>query len=1105
MSLIPIKIEASRSDNSSEILLPPIILGPIKYPAGEAYQFLRDSETRSILRVDSVKISPRISEDCYLLDGEEKILVTHRKIDRPEDIDGILRKSDSGSYEWLSHRILDEAMSTVRSKGLKSVSINAAKSWTNSFSFRAEKLNSEGLSFSGGEGLRPPQLGALFSIGAHWSLHSKPATIVMPTGTGKTETMLATLAAYDCYPIIVATPTKALRDQTARKFLTFGLLRQLKVLGSHVKNPVVGIVKHRPKSIDDLKMFEDCNVTVGVMSSLAGGTASQLSGEIAKRAGTLILDEAHHVGAKTWSDFREAFSQNKVLQFTATPFRRDGRLVDGDVIYTYPLRKAQEDGYFKPITFNPVHELNTQSSDMAIAELAIAQLKNDVSDGNNHLIMARCNSIDRAEIVQDIYQRLAPEYSPILVHSDLPDSAQRLDLVKSFESRVVVCVDMLGEGFDLPELKIAAIHDPHKSLSVILQFIGRFTRSSGAALGDATAIANIADPDMSEALERLYSEDSDWNAVLSEMSSEAAQEHSELIDFLNNSEVIESDDNESIESISHHLLKPTQSTLFFYADRFSPKRFYEGLPASYQVVRVWINENSNTLFFVTHSAEKVKWSRSKEMVDTNWDLFVIHYDPKNNLLYLNSSEKGSSFDKIAKAVGATEQVFGEQIFRCLGNIGRLVFQNLGVTKHGRRNLSYAMYTGSDVRQALSLSEKAGSRKSNLSGNGWECGKRMNIGCSYKGRVWSREAGSIPKFIRWAEFQGSKIIDDAINTEQIIDNVLIPDEVTELPRGHILGVEWPVELFNYSEEKLTIQRADEAEPFFMFDICVSEVSEERNEILFSIFHESSEEWGQYSFSVGGSNGFDVGSVNSELVINIGRNAVSVEEFFSNYPPLFRYVDLSELDGNLVLRPQNPQELELDPGQIEVWDWGDTDIQKESLWKDGQIRKNSIQWIVAQRYIEGGLSVVFDDDGAGEAADLVCLDEHEDHISLILVHCKFSGGDSAGSRIKDVVEVSSQAIRSTKWSGRFRELCAHLQNRNERRRSSERPTYLLSGQPMDITKISRAARFKEVRTQIVVVQPGISKSSISKDQSQVLASASVYLKETVNVDLDIVCSE
>lgn len=48
---------------------------------------------------------------------------------------------------------------------------------------------------------------------------------------------------------------------------------------------------------------------------------------------------------------------------------------------------------------------------------------------------------------------------------------------------------MLGEGFNFPKLKIAAIHSPHKSLEVTLQFIGRFARTNAPNLGVAKFIA----------------------------------------------------------------------------------------------------------------------------------------------------------------------------------------------------------------------------------------------------------------------------------------------------------------------------------------------------------------------------------------------------------------------------------------------------------------------------------------------------------------------------------------------------------------------------------------------------------------------------------------
>src|SRR5262249_40236259 len=152
-----------------------------------------------------------------------------------------------------------------------------------------------------------------------------------------------------------------------------------------------------------------------------------------------------------------------------TPYRRDGQLVDGTVIFSYPLHQAQRDGYFKPITFTPVYELDPDEGDTAIVDAAIRRLREDLAGGRNHMVMARCETIDRAKALHTLYGRLPPESPPKLVPSDEPSAAQDVADLRAGKSRIVVCVDMLGEGFDLPQLKIAAIHDTHKSLAVLLQ------------------------------------------------------------------------------------------------------------------------------------------------------------------------------------------------------------------------------------------------------------------------------------------------------------------------------------------------------------------------------------------------------------------------------------------------------------------------------------------------------------------------------------------------------------------------------------------------------------------------------------------------------------
>lgn len=1080
--------------------VPSLEFGPVRYSIGYVQCTVRPAETLVITGEGRVEITKQRSEILYALSNGELILLTRqkgKKLELPEGVHGALRLLDDGRHEWIRHRVLDEVKSSIIADGLHSTAKRIASAWHGRFHFRAEWNDGQDSS----QGLRPPQLGALHAIGAHWSLSHQPATVVMPTGTGKTETMLSTLAAFNCGPLLVVVPADALREQTARKFFTFGLLRKLGVLDKEVSNPLVGIVTKRPKSTADLAIFADCNVVIATMAAVGDGKALAFAPAIAEKVGALVVDEAHHVGAPGWAKFREAFAQRRILQFTATPFRRDGRLVDGTVIYNYPLRKAQEDGYFKPIDFEPVFEIDESLADRAVATAAIAKLRTDLAGGMNHLLMARCANIERAKSVWKLYAALAPDLAPLLVHSEIADTSAEITKLRTGTSRIVVCVNMLGEGFDLPELKIAAVHDLHKSLAILLQFTGRFTRSAGERIGRATVVANIADPRVSDALERLYSEDADWNLILSELSSEAAKAHARLVDFLSASKRLDEQGRDDEESISHQLLRPPLSTLVYECVAFNPKDFHEGMPANFSVRAAWLNEENKTLFFVTRTEPPLRWTRSKALLDREWHLFVLHFDEARQLLYLSSSDHSSSFDKLAHAVGATSMISGDDIFRSLGHINRLLFQNIGVKKHGRRNLRFAMYTGADVANALSVSEQAGSIKSNLSGSGWENGKRVTIGCSFKGRIWSVEQGSILDLADWCQSVGAKLRDESIDTSQIIENVLIPQVIDAIPDKQVLSVEWPIEIIGQPENRVVFTKDNRETPLLFTELRFTAHDTVSKALCFEMVDTEDQVVASFRLKLDQTMGFKVESA-SNIIIKVGKIVAKLEEYLSDYPPLVRFVDLSELDGNLLIAPRSPQSYFIPDENFEAWDWNGVDRKRESLWKNGEERRDSIQWHAAQYFLSSGYSLVFDDDSAGEAADLICMTEEQDHIKLALVHCKFAGGSEAGERVKDVVEVCSQATRSAKWKWKFNDLCRHIISRYERL-SGGRPSRFLAGSISNVNRLAKASRTKEVKAEILIVQPGLSKTGRTNDQTMVLAATMSYLKETIGVDLRIVC--
>ena len=927
----------------------------------------------------------------------------------------------------------------------------------------------------------------------------------MPTGTGKTETMIAALVGEIRGCLLVVVPSSSLREQTKNKFLTLGLLRQLGVISEDMLHPIVGMITKRPRTTGELDIFKDCHVVVATMSAVSQGTAVDLGPSIAEICSNLIVDEAHHVAAKSWSSFRAHFGERHVLQFTATPFRRDGILVDGDVIYSYPLRRAQEDGYFKAIQFDPVCEIEGKDADRAIAKKAVDQLRADLDEGLDHILMARCDRIARAQEVLAIYEEIGSRHHPILVHSDDPGAYESLNRLFSRQSRIVVCVEMLGEGFDLPQLKIAAVHDTHKSLAVLLQFTGRFTRTASGNIGDATMIANIADPDVAAGLERLYSEDADWNYLLAELSSDAAREHKELVEFLSQSVSFTEDKNEKdLTSISPSLLRPKFSTAAYRAAAFNPLMFHRAIPETAEVYQAWLHTAFNTLYFVTKSEPAVPWTRSKSIQDRIWHLFVVHYDPDLHLLFIHSSDKASLHDNLAKAISGQEVslVRGDPVFRTLAGINRLQFQNIGITRHARRNLRYAMYTGADVKQALDVSQTTGSTKSNLQGIGFENGKPVAVGCSYKGRVWSKESGPIGKLTGWFKRVGAKLVNENIDTEQIIENVMIPAEVDQFPDQTILSLEWPIEILKQQEDRILLRHDDQETPLSFFDLVFDEISDDRRTVKFHVEHGDLQ--AAYKFCLNASTSFSYHHVDgSPLSIAIGRQEMPLADFLSDYPLLFRFVDLSELDGNLLVRPKETQDLSFPVNRFHVWSWDGTDPRKESLWKDGNQRPDSVQALAARVFSDGGFDIIFDDDAPGEAADLVCLKIDDNVIHFSLVRCKHSS-DLGGARVRDVVEVCAQALRSGRWYWNFKGLCLHISKREKNLRSDERASRFIKGNMRGLNQILHASRFKEVRGQIMVVQPGISRGRHTTQQAAVLAAAHCFLNETVGIPLDVACN-
>lgn len=680
------------------------------------------------------------------------------------------------------------------------------ESWSGAFTFVAEREEAGVITM----GLRPPQIGALHAILAHWSITNVPATVVMPTGTGKTETMLALMIAERLKRVLVIVPSDALREQISGKFLTLGVLKAAGVVGPSAQLPIVGILERKPATPEEVEeFFTRCNVVV-TTAAIAGSCGHDILQRIASLCTHLFVDEAHHVRAPSWLTIRDAFVGKPVLQFTATPYRGDGQLVDGRVVYNYPLKKAQAEGYFKQITFHAVEEFNDALSDEEIARAAIKQLDADRAAGFDHMVMARCSKIERAEEVFAVYKKLAPQYAPVLAHSELgsQDRAAVVQALRNRKSRIVVCVNMFGEGFDLPALKIAAMHDIHKGLAITLQFTGRFTRSQ-TNVGSATMIANTAEIEVKEALQALYGEDPDWNLILRELSEEATGEQVLRSEFVQGF-------NQVPESIPIQNVFPKMSTIVYRTTCSSWKPEAVAKLVDNLVDVPAIHAKERVLMLVTREHDPVPWGDIRGITDTTHDLYLLHWDEKTQLLYIHSSKKDSAHDTLARAAcgESVAPIKGERVYQVLYGINRLILMNLGLGHTLTRAVRFTMHVGADIREGLSEAHAQNKIKTNLFGYGYEAGNRTTIGCSAKGKIWSyRIAPDIGEWVKWCHHIGEKLQNPKINVAEILKGALIPQVVTSRPHAVPLTIDWSDELLGRSEEAVKIEYAGVTVPLY----------------------------------------------------------------------------------------------------------------------------------------------------------------------------------------------------------------------------------------------------------------------------------------------------
>ena len=321
-----------------------------------------------------------------------------------------------------------------------------------------------------GAGFRLAQIAAIHAASAHFFNSKQPAIVTMPTGAGKTTVLMALAFVLRAERILILTPSRLVREQIAENFSALVDLKKIGALPLDLVTPRTFATEGTigsDQEWEDLRQYDVVAATVPSVSPRDGF----IPAPPIDLFDLVLVDEAHHSPARTWTRLLDLLQSAKQVLCTATPFRRDEKEIKGKFVFTYDLRRAYQDHVFGDITFQPVDRGAAPSVDIAIARDTEAKFRADRAAGLRHLVMVRTDSVTRAKELKDLYDgntglRLA-----------FVSGAHSLGFVKRVIERLradeldgIVCVNMFGEGFNLPSLKIAAIHSPHKSLAITLQY-----------------------------------------------------------------------------------------------------------------------------------------------------------------------------------------------------------------------------------------------------------------------------------------------------------------------------------------------------------------------------------------------------------------------------------------------------------------------------------------------------------------------------------------------------------------------------------------------------------------------------------------------------------
>lgn len=958
---------------------------------------------------------------------------------------------------------------------------------------------------------------------AHWSLAPREPTVVsIPTGSGKTAVAMAApfLLANPPQRVLVLAPAQQLRRQLAEQFSTYDQLRQRKVLPDDVGAPTVIEMAGRAHSWAE---FEAADVVIALPNSISPVHYDTGERPPPNLFDLIVVDEAHHAPAETWRAVLDHFADARALLLTATPRRRDGKSIPGSLQYYYPLRRALDEKLYQPILpvlLSPPGSPDRRQSDAVIAARAVALLRSD--EHRTSVLLVRGGNIERLGELRDIYKAVGLELT--LLHNRL-SARQQTEIVcrlKAGDIRAVGVVGMLGEGFDLPSLRLAAYHDKHKSLPATVQLIGRLARvdprypqpSSLITMADADAF-----PELKNVVRQLYDEDADWAEVFPGIiDTEVRQEQLDR-EFAGRF-------SSSVPEVDPVNLQPLKRAFVYEVPADWEPGYLTELPAELRVGARFAggsvlyaakDPHTRLLVVVVRFAQRPKWSNDPALANVSYELHVVaHRKPPRTdlpgLLFMNLGRDGRrpAFRSVLGLSGIGRLAGPDRIGGYLDSLDWISVSSVGVRSTNaavRGRATYRNFMGSGVDRGLRTVDVARSALGHVmfQVNTPE-GPANAGGAVEKSKLWFTRYGQLRELSDWVDETAAQLW----YPQSAAQGPLLPG----IDRGHRLDA-WPrarplaaelypgllgigLELWNGETKIGVIEDLD----LYVNDDptgTLHDIETVHGESLriVGVLHDrdNDRETCVWQASVD-TNGYITADGDLDLEVRHGRAEPRLlSEILESRPPTIYFLDGTTIIG-AVRYDSRTLTSDFNTRVLTPIDWNGVDITAETP-RTAANRGNGARSVherlaeyLRSRPRKGTFRWIICNDGAGEIADYIVVEQlPAGEVQLGLWHAKASHGAEPAVRVKDFQEVVAQALRSRRqfpstalWSELGARLAGQARPEAVLDPGSDDPALLrrrLGLEAGDDGQEPWTRRYPVVHGTLGIVQPGLSAQALRDD--------------------------